>query len=96
MTEGFVCVHAPVAFGEGKEQTSSVAQAPPVAPRTVVATFDAQFATGGGSRAMMEGFVCVHAPVAFGEGKEQTSVATFDAQFATGGGSRAIKGDQHG
>ncbi len=37
-----------------------------------------------------EGFGSVHAPVAFGEGKEQTSAEPFYAQFATGGGSRAI------
>ncbi len=40
---------------------------------------------------MNEGFASVHAPVAFGEGKEQTSGETLDAQFAAGGGSRAIK-----
>ncbi len=38
----------------------------------------------------MEGFASVHAPVAFGEGKEQTFSETCDAQFAAGGGSRAI------
>ncbi len=41
--------------------------------------------------ATKEGFASVHAPVAFGEGKEQTSSETFDAQFAAGGGSRAIE-----
>ncbi len=55
--EGFGSVHAPVAWSEGKEQTSSVAQAPPVAPRTVAEPSDAQFATGGGSHAIIEGVV---------------------------------------
>ncbi len=62
-TEGFGCVHAPVAgsvaqaspvkprtVGEGKEQTSSVAQAA-MPPRTVA---DAQSAANGGSRAITE------------------------------------------
>ncbi len=38
-----------------------------------------------------EGFASVHAPVALGEGKEQTSGETFDAQFTAKGGSRAMK-----
>ncbi len=44
----------PRTVGEGKEQTSSVAQAPPVAPRTVAEPSDAQFAAGSGSRAIPE------------------------------------------
>ncbi len=66
MKEGLGSAPAPVAWsvaqaalpprivGEGKEQTSSVAQVPPVAPRTVGETIDAQFAAEGGSRAIKE------------------------------------------
>ncbi len=76
LKEGFVSAHAPVAFGEGKEQTSGVAQAA-APPRTECV---AQAAAPPRTE-------CVAQAAA----PPRTVAETPDAQFAAGSGSHAIK-----